>query len=121
MAGNAFRFRGYPHSGKAAKATAESAKRQADNTASQLLVAESQAKATQDQVDAIKRQMGVSERAQVKIIPDLDANIAFGANKELRIPIKLSNIGKTAATKIHIKSGGLDTFCRGGTGFQLSL
>jgi len=89
---------------EAAKATAESAKRQADNTASQLLVAESQAKATQDQVDAIKRQMGVSERAQVKIIPDLDANIAFGANKELRIPIKLSNIGKTAATKIHIKS-----------------
>jgi len=95
------------HSGASDTRTlAESAKKQAENTGTQLGIAERQVKATQDQVDAIKRQMRQDQRAWISA-----ASETFGiqgipvVGQPFVIRTIFKNIGKSAALHLRTCTG----------------
>lgn len=88
---------------------AESAKKQAENTAQQLGIAQAQVKAALDQVDAIKRQMRQDQRPWVTMAPawpEQSLNgipgqiVILNAGQRLQVPIKVNNTGKTPALSV---------------------
>ncbi len=83
---------------------AESAKKQAENTARQLPIAETQAKAAQDSVKAIQRQMRQDQRAWLKIS---FATSPLQDNAPIPIMSELINMGKTPAKNIRGTSSSL--------------
>lgn len=72
------------------------------NTRKQLAIAQQQAQAAQDSVDAIKRQMRQDQRAWLKItVPDA---IHLRFMEPITANMRIVNIGKTVARVIHVRA-----------------